>query len=234
VETVIGEGDFQEAVTLSVRHLEKVHGGVVHTHHQLHLLGFLWLEEIAMNGRGRQENTLAEIEIVTWRIVVEVRIETKEPAQAHEEYEMKVGKAVVLAIEPLDAVDDIVEKKGVLLLSAQGIVEELSHKEGDRELVLAKGNGGEGMKQTGIGELLQLQARPHISLNLQHGQRLEKLFLDLPLGRLRQADDKRESTVATGEHIDDESRLSVLQRVQHYGRGLSQHTSAKIRRRVES
>jgi hypothetical protein len=40
--------------------------------------------------------------------------------------------------------------------------------------------------------------------------------------------------VATGEHIDDESRLSVLQRVQHYGRGLSQHTSAKIRRRVES
>ena len=96
--------------------------------------------------------------------------------------------------------------------------------------MLTERDGGEGMEQTGIGEFLQLQARAHIGLDLQYGQRLEELLFDLSLGRLRQADDKRKSTVATGEHIDDESRLSVLQRVQHYGRSLSQHTSAKIQR----
>ena len=65
------------------------------------------------------------------------------------------------------------------------------------------------------------------------GQRLEELFLNLPFGRLRQADDKRKSTVATGEHIDDKSCLAVLQRMEHNGWCLNQHTSAKIQKKSE-
>lgn len=64
VEAVVVEGNLQEAVALGVRHLEQVHGGIVHTHHQLHLLGLLRLEEIAVDGWGKQEDAFAEIEIV--------------------------------------------------------------------------------------------------------------------------------------------------------------------------
>lgn len=124
---------------------------------------------------------------------------------------MEVGKTVVLAIEPLDAVGDIVEKKRILLFTPQGIIEKFGNEQGNGELVLVEGDGGERMEQTGIGEFLQLQARAHIGLDLQYGQRLEELLFDLSFGRLRQADDKRKSTVGTGEEIDDKSRLTVFQ-----------------------
>ena len=85
-----------------------------------------------------------------------------------------------------------------------------------------------------IGEFLKLKSRSHVGLNLQERERLEELFLDLPLRRPGQADDKRESTVTTGEHIDDESRFPIFQRVEHNGRRLCQHTTAKILKKVES
>jgi hypothetical protein len=66
------------------------------------------------------------------------------------------------------------------------------------------------MEQPDIGEFLQLQARSYIDLDLQHRQWLEKLLFDLPLDRFRQTDDKRKSTVFPGEHINDKSRLTML------------------------
>jgi hypothetical protein len=64
MKAIVGKSDLQKTVALGVRHLEKMHSGKVHTHHQLHLLGLLRIKEIAMNGRGRQKDALTEIEIV--------------------------------------------------------------------------------------------------------------------------------------------------------------------------
>lgn len=86
-----------------MRHLEEVHGGIVHAHHELELLGLGGQEHVAMEWERGAEDTLAQVEIVTRLVVVEVGVETEEPAEAHEEDEMEVGEAVCLAVEPLDA-----------------------------------------------------------------------------------------------------------------------------------
>ncbi len=39
MKPIIGQSDFQQPVALLMRHAEKVHRRIVHTHHQLHLLG---------------------------------------------------------------------------------------------------------------------------------------------------------------------------------------------------
>ena len=122
----------------------------------------------------------------------------------------RLGKAAVLSIEPLDTIGDIIEKQNILLFTPQSIIEKLRDEKGDGKFVRIKGNGGEGMEQAHIGKFLQLEFWSDISLNLQYCQRLEELLFHLPFGRLGQADDKRKSTVATGEHIDDESRFPIL------------------------
>ena len=48
---------------------------------------------------------------------------------------MEVGEAICLGIEPLDAVDDIVEQRFVVLFRTERVIEEFSNEQGDRELV---------------------------------------------------------------------------------------------------
>ena len=182
MKTIVGKSDLQKTVALSVRHLEKMHGGKIHTHHQLHLLSLLRVKEIAMNGRGRQEDALTKIEIVARCVVVEIGVETKESRKAHEKHQMEIGKVAVLPIEPLDTISDIIEKQGILLFTPQSIIEKLRDEKGDGKFVRIKGNGGEGMEQAHIGEFLQLEFWSDISLNLQYCQRLEELLFHLPFG----------------------------------------------------
>ena len=53
---------------------------------------------------------------------------------------MEVGKAVCLGIEPLDAVDDIVEHRLVVLFRTERIIQEFSNEQGDGEFVGIEGN----------------------------------------------------------------------------------------------
>jgi hypothetical protein len=64
VEAVIDDGDFKETVALDVREAEKVHGGIVHTHHQLELVGLGGEEHVAMEWGRVAEDALAEIEVI--------------------------------------------------------------------------------------------------------------------------------------------------------------------------
>ena len=48
MQAIVDERYFQQAVALLMRHAEQVHCGEVHTHHQLYLLGFLRVKEVAM------------------------------------------------------------------------------------------------------------------------------------------------------------------------------------------
>ena len=64
MKAIVGKSDLQKTIAFGVRHLEKVHGGKVHTHHQLHLLCLLRIKEITMNGRSRQEDALTKVETI--------------------------------------------------------------------------------------------------------------------------------------------------------------------------
>ena len=55
--------------------MEEVHRGIVHAHHQLQFLGLGGVEHISVQGRCVAEYTLAQIEVIAWLIVVEVRVE---------------------------------------------------------------------------------------------------------------------------------------------------------------
>ena len=116
MKPIIGQGDFQQPVALLMRHAEKVHRRIVHTHHQLHLLGLNGIQKIAMHRRDSTEHALTKIKIVTWEIVIKIRIKTQETAQAHQKDKMETGKTAGLAIKPLKAIDDIVEQRLVALL----------------------------------------------------------------------------------------------------------------------
>ena len=67
--------------------------------------------------------------------MVEIRIETQKTGESHEKHQMEVGKTVCLGIEPLDAVDNIVEQRLVVLFRTEGIIEELRNEQGDGEFV---------------------------------------------------------------------------------------------------
>ena len=103
VEAVVGDGNLEQAVAFEVGETEKVHGGEVHTHHQLELVGLGGEEHVAMEWGHGAEDTLTEVETITRLVVVEVGVEAEEAAEAHEEDEVEVGEAVCLAVEPLDA-----------------------------------------------------------------------------------------------------------------------------------
>ena len=80
-----------------------MHGGIVHTHHQLELVSLGGEEYVAMEWGRVAEDTLAEIEVVARLVIVEIWIEAEESAEAHEEDEVEVGETVCLAVEPQDA-----------------------------------------------------------------------------------------------------------------------------------
>ena len=167
VEAVIDDGDFKETVALEVGEAEKVHGGIVHTHHQLELVGLGGEEHVAMEWGRVAEDALAEIEVIAGLVIVEVGVETEETAETHEEDEVEVGEAVRLAVEPLDATGDVVEEGFVALFGAQGVVEELGNEERDGELVGVEGNGGEGRGEANVVQLLQLGLGTDIDLGLE-------------------------------------------------------------------
>ena len=75
MQSIIDERYFQQAVSLLMRHTEQMHRRKVHTHHQLYLLGFLWMKEVAMYWWNWQEDTLTEVEIIASLIMVKIRIE---------------------------------------------------------------------------------------------------------------------------------------------------------------
>ena len=116
MKSIIGQSDFQQPVALLMSHPEKVHRRIVHTHHQLYLLGLNGIQKIAMHRRNSTEHALTKIKIVTWEIVIKIRIKTQETAQAHQKDKMETGKTTGLAIKPLKAIDDIVEQRLVALL----------------------------------------------------------------------------------------------------------------------
>ena len=82
-------------------------------------------------------------------------------------------------------------------------------------------------------QLLQLKPGPYIRLYLQHSKRLEILFLDFRLRTFGQTNDKRKSSITSGEHIHNKSRLTILDLMQHNGLGLCQHTLAKLQKKAE-
>ena len=234
VEAVVDDGDFEQAVALEVGEAEEMHGGVVHAHHELQLVGLAGKEHVAMEwGRGA-EDTLAQVEIVTRLIVVEVGIEPEEAAEAHEEHEVEVGEAIGLAVEPLDAAGDVVEEGLVALFGTQGVVEELGDEERDGELVGMEGDGGEGRGEAHVAELLELHLRTDVDLGLEEGEGLEELLLHTGLRRLGDVHHERQSSVRLGEHVHDHSRLAVLERMEDYGLGLRLHTGYKGTKIVES
>ena len=234
VEAVVDDGDFEQAVALEVGEAEEMHGGVVHAHHELQLVGLARKEHVAMEwGRGA-EDALAQVEIVTRLIVVEVGIEPEEAAEAHEEDEVEVGEAIGLAVEPLDAAGDVVEEGLVALFGTQGVVEELGDEERDGELVGMEGDGGEREVEAHVAQFLQLGLGTHIHFRLQERQGLEELFLHTGLRRLGDVHHERQSSVRLGEHIHDHSRLAVLERMEDYGLGLRLHTGYKGTKIVES
>ena len=116
MEPIIGQGDFQQPIALLMAHAEKVHRRVIHTHHQLHFLSLNGVQEIAMHRRNSAKHTLTKVEIVARGIVIKIRIESQETAQAHQKDKMEAGKTARLAIKPLKAIDDIVKQGFVALL----------------------------------------------------------------------------------------------------------------------
>ena len=75
MQTVVDDGYFEQTVTVEVREAEEMHGGIVHTHHQLELLCLGWVEHVAMEWGCGTEDTLAEVEIVARQVIVEVGVE---------------------------------------------------------------------------------------------------------------------------------------------------------------
>ena len=75
MEAIVDDSDFEETVSLEVGEAEEVHRGIVHAHHQLQFLGLGRVEHVAVQGRCVAEYTLAQIEVIAWLIVVEVRVE---------------------------------------------------------------------------------------------------------------------------------------------------------------
>ena len=223
VEAVIGQCHLQEAVALLVRHPVEVHRRKIHAHHHLYLLRLLGHKEVMVQRRLGREDALPQVEVVARGIVVEVGIEAQEPAQAHEEHQVEIGIAGLLAVEPEDAVGHIVVEGGILLFSPQGMIKKFRDKEGDGKFVGIEGDGGKGDRQPEVADLLQLHLRAYVGLYLQHRQGLEILFTDPCLRGLGQTDDERKSAVLASEEIDNQSGLAVLDGMEHNGGGFCKH-----------
>ena len=67
---------------------------------------------------------------------------------------MEIGKATFLTTQPLDAISHIIEQWHVLLLGAERMVKEFSHKERNRQFMWFEGDRGERISQTEILQLL--------------------------------------------------------------------------------
>ena len=134
MQTVIEQQRVEDAVAIGVRKPEEMHRGEVHTHEQLDAGGILREEEVAVKWRRRTEGGGTEVVVATVGVVVEVRVEAEKTAQAHEKHEVEISIVGIAAVEPLDAAAHIVEEGGVLLLTAQGMVEELGDEQGNAKL----------------------------------------------------------------------------------------------------
>ena len=153
--------------------------------------------------------------------------EADKAAQAHHEHQVEIGKRLHAAVEPLDAMLDVGEECGVLLLITGAVVDELREEQGDAELVGVEGDTGKREGNVGISQVLKLRLRTDIQLHFEDVQGLEILFLQLPLLRLGNMNDDRHASVALGKQVDDHFLLSVFQIPQYNCFCFCQHTLQK-------
>ena len=69
----------------------EMHRRKVHTHEQLNALRLPGRQEIIVQGRRSHKTTSPQIEDIARSIVVQVRVETQEPGESHQEHQVEIG-----------------------------------------------------------------------------------------------------------------------------------------------
>ena len=164
-----------------------------------------------------RERGSPHIEVFALLVILDVGEETDEPAHTHHEDQMEVGKRLLAAIQPQDAVLQIGKERFVLLFTARAVIKEFSQEQGDAELIGVEGDGSVGLGNPCVTKMLQLRLRTDIQLHLEEVQGLEILLLQLPLGRLGNMGDDRYPAVTLGKQIDNHLLLTIFQNPEHNG-----------------
>ena len=89
-----------------------------------------------------RERGSPHIEVVALLVILDVGEETDEPAHTHHEDQVEVGKRLLAAIQPQDAVLQIGKEGFVLLFTTRAVIKEFSQEQGDAELVGVEGDTG--------------------------------------------------------------------------------------------
>ena len=177
VDAVIPYYDVHEAVALVAREAVEAHCGEVHAHHNPHEGGLARPEIIGMQRRAVAETTRPEVERAARGIAVQIRVEAEKARKANKEHYVEVGKAILRAVEPQQAVGHVVEKRPSVLLAAQRVAQKLGHKHGYRQFAAVERQRRVGAGHAHLPDALQLARRPHLALHVELRQRLEILFL---------------------------------------------------------
>lgn len=204
MQAVVVQNEVGDAVAVMACHAVNVHRLVTQPHEGTHTLGIGGREYIAVKGGFGGETAVAQVEEIAWMVVLKVGKETDEAREAHGENEMKIGKLLVDAVIPFDALADKRKERFVLLFATCGIMQELSQKQRYRKFDGIERNARIGQQQLGVGKMLEIGGRTVVEGRLEPGERLEKLFFQPAFLRSGNPDQKRKTSIQLGQHVDHE------------------------------
>lgn len=216
VQLIVPYYNISHAVALGAGHSEEVHRGEVHPQQQADLACLVRLKPVVMERSSRSEACRAQVKPAAVSISVGVRVETEKPRKAHHEHDVEVGEAVSAAVKPFKTV--LYESKGyaVGLLAARGVAQKFGNEQSHGQLHRVERYRRISHCHLCLFELKQINVAAHVDNGLYLCQRLEVLPFQLALARFAYRCYAREPSVLFGEHIDDNFRFAVLERVQYY------------------
>lgn len=203
MQAVVFEYDIHTAVALLARHAEEVHRGIIEAHQVDHLVGLVGADEVGMRRNSHREASAAKVETAALTIGFKIGEETQKERQPDHKHQMKVGIALRCRVEPLHAVDHVVEEALRLLFVARGIAQQFGHKKYQLNLYRVGAERQPGPRDANLGEALQRARRTLREVYVKQHERLEKHLAHPSFPTRRDLHDKRLPTRLTGKNINN-------------------------------